>query len=833
MVHTCPHCASPASGLEIWPLSFEELDRAQKINQGRLADVPSASNRMESDDPTARKRSNTDMEEGKQTNTNSGSVPSIPSSTPVASYSQSSSQCYDPTVPRTGRWTDEELAFRDSLISHFLEGSLPLSNGLKLNDFLSNILKSKQSRLTKKMKHAKLSTKYFHIKRGFLFDNVAAQEFSRLEYSFIHVITDPIERSEIQFHMQREWREHIAERCSYLRIAFDGSAWVKSVEKCDHRVALEKNRTRMVKRRWLMGKAMERDVSEKVPGVFIESMAQEKHDLMDGLENDEEGDFGRFLMSMLDEAGGSGKSFEQSASSSNGNATISLKKAAFRSSSDPNFRCAAPFLAGVTSYMEKNGIPFEHVDLWVPSFLPPGESSRVGSMGSGSNLAALVGGDSRGVCRLCFAGSATVGMQVLPDDSSGSGASLSIPSSDSDKKENIRMCPLTSDEIFNFSLYGSYSAKFSFSSGCGLPGRVHQSGVAAWEQFVSNAPSHLFERRGGAIQFGIKTALGLPIESPNVGRLVLVLYSKHNREKDEELVKQIVKDMRLFMPCPRWKLVVDVNGTKEDEASDQLVRPPNALIAQMGMRSNGALLNELDRQMVDRTHRTGLSVAMAAGNLTAPAPIQDPSPIDTSSDAQIRNLIALLGESMPSDTTSPLGQQINDLMSLRLVLLRQNRTPEEQQLVDTILILFESYQAAGRSRQDIALLVCRDFMFHNEQNQRVAVLQQQRQPFQQRSLAGQQPLQPLHSLNQQANLGMMQSSILQTLGLSQSLPTAISGQQSNLFHSNTYPQLVLNQQLPLQMQQFSLPPSYLGSQPDSTRDDESLGTNSAAGAARR
>jgi hypothetical protein len=124
-------------------------------------------------------------------------------------------------------------------------------------------------------------------------------------------------------------------------------------------------------------------------------------------------------------------------------------------------------------------------------------------------------------------------------------------------------------------------------------------------------------------------------------------------------------------------------------------------------------------------------------------------------------------------------------------------------------------------------------MFHNEQNQRVAVLQQQRQPYQQRSLAGQQPLQPLHSLNQQANLGMMQSSILQTLGLSQSLPTAISGQQSNLFHSNTYPQLVLNQQLPLQMQQFSLPPSYLGSQPDSTRDDESLGTNSAAGAARR
>ena len=753
---------------------------------------------MEED--TSRKRSNTDVDE---TKTNSSIPSSLLSNTPpVSSYSQSSSQCYDPNIPRTGRWTDEELQFRDALIAHFLEGSLPLSNGLKLNDFLSNILKSKQSRLTKKMKHAKLSTKYFHIKRGYLYDNHAASEFSRLEYSFIHVITDPIERSEIQFHMQREWREHLAERCSYLRVTFDGSAWIKSVEKCEQRVALEKNRSKMVKRRWMMGKAMERDVSEKVPGVFIER-GEEPDDIMKGLDEDD-GDFGRFLMSILDEGGNGGKNFEHSASSSNANGTVSVKKSSLRSSCDPNFKCAAPFLAGITSYVERNAIPFEHVDLWVPSFIPPGSSEQpqMGSMGSGSNLAALasLAGDSQSVCRLCFAGSATMG-QII-EDSSNDAPNNSSPL-DSDRKECVKVSPLSSEEIFNYSLFGDYSEKFSFNTGCGLPGRVFQSGVAAWEQFVSNAPSHLFERRGGAIQFGIKTALGLPIESPNVGRIVLVFYSKHNRVKDEKIVKQLVKDMRLFHPSPRWKLVIDVNSSQEEE-KNPLVRPGNDQIATLGAANGVAAPQATLPNKNMQTHHV--------------------APTGSNSEAQIKNLISLLGENMPSDSTHPLGQQLNDLMSLRLVLLRPNRTPEEQQLVDTILVLFESYVAAGRSRQEIVVLVCRDFMFHNEQNARASLIQQH-----QTTLAGHQ----LQGLHPHPGLGLMQSSIFQTLGgLSQSLPSAhslVGAQPSNLSYDSTLPQLALQQHQ--QMQQL-LPTTY-AARPSPPKDDESLGTHSAGGPSRR
>mmetsp|Transcript_4032 Transcript_4032/g.7216 ORF Transcript_4032/g.7216 Transcript_4032/m.7216 type:complete len:612 (+) Transcript_4032:383-2218(+) len=521
----------------------------------------------------------------------------------------STSQCYDPAIPRTGRWTDEELAFRDAIIAHFLDGSLPLSNGLKLNDFLSNMLKSKQSRLTKKMKHAKLSTKYFRIKSGYLSPIQNSKDFSSLEYSFVNVIADPIERSEIQFHMQKEWRDHLAERCTYLRIQFDADEWLKSVDFMDRRVALEMNRSRMVKRRCLMGKAMETDVSASLPGVFINQVVDRRSEdfLLDmeaksrkvtthspallgntggngssigvggnGGGGEEDGDdVGGFLMSIFDEAPiatnhASGGTRPQGVFGNGvGHPSIhpshrghTAKKAAVRSSyCDPNFRYAAPFLAGITSYMERNGVPFEHVDIWVPSTIPPalenegqgtsGSAPMIGEMGSGSstNLMSSENGEKGGVCRLCFAGSATLSVQIVDEPAP---ADVSSMSTDEKKNEMTKkIAPLTGDEIFNFSLFGVYSKKFSFASGCGLPGRVFKSGVTAWEQFLPNAPPEMFERRDGAIQFGINTALGFSIDSPNVGRIVIVLYSKHNREKDEELVNRMVKDVKLFNLCPR------------------------------------------------------------------------------------------------------------------------------------------------------------------------------------------------------------------------------------------------------------------------------------------
>ena len=45
------------------------------------------------------------------------------------------------------------------------------------------------------------------------------------------------------------------------------------------------------------------------------------------------------------------------------------------------------------------------------------------------------------------------------------------------------------------------------------------------------------------MQWGIKTVVGLPIPSSNVGRIVLVLYSCLDRPKDHDLVGQLCEEL--------------------------------------------------------------------------------------------------------------------------------------------------------------------------------------------------------------------------------------------------------------------------------------------------
>ena len=62
------------------------------------------------------------------------------------------------------------------------------------------------------------------------------------------------------------------------------------------------------------------------------------------------------------------------------------------------------------------------------------------------------------------------------------------------------------------------------------------------EQNVANAPSQFFERCGGAMHFKIKTVVGIPIPSPSFGRIVVCLYSTHDRSKDQEMVAKFYEE---------------------------------------------------------------------------------------------------------------------------------------------------------------------------------------------------------------------------------------------------------------------------------------------------
>lgn len=371
---------------------------------------------------------------------------------------------------RTGRWTTEEMAFCDKLVEKFESGQLPIVDGTKLNDFLSSMLKSKQSRLTKKMKNAKLSAKTFLRKSGYLEEDADARSFAQLESDFLASIPCSMERAEIRFHMQKEWRELFSNYCLQVGQPLDADMWLSSVEELELRMSRAKDQARMQRRKMMMGCALSQDSMNPDQGVFIERSAS----LSAESDVDE-------IVKLL-------------SSRETGQSTAMGKARRLQSS---------PFLGKTIAYMQRHCIPFEHVDAWVPSFVPDQD-------GPESN------------CRLCYAGCATTDVQI-----DGDGTSFSM----------------TSEDQFDWLAFGEYSQKFSFDVGCGLPGRVYRDGVPSWEQNVENAPHSHFERCGGAAQWAIKTVVALPIPSPSVGRIVVLLYSRGDRTQDQDMVTRMTAEL--------------------------------------------------------------------------------------------------------------------------------------------------------------------------------------------------------------------------------------------------------------------------------------------------
>ena len=142
------------------------------------------------------------------------------------------------------------------------------------------------------------------------------------------------------------------------------------------------------------------------------------------------------------------------------------------------------------------------------------------------------------------------------------------------------------------------------------------------------------------------------------------------------------------MPSPKWKLVVDI-GEPEPVT-------PN-------MQSHSTVQQ---------------SAANAAGNTHCFDHDSRPNGNDNSESREerynecvVEQVISLLGEYMPSDSSSPLASLLPGFMSLRLMLLRPSKTSEEQDIMRTMLGSYASYTAGGRAKGDIAIMLARDFMY--------------------------------------------------------------------------------------------------------------------------
>ena len=564
---------------------------------------------------------------------------------------------------RTGRWTQEETAHCDSLIHHFMTGKLPLQDGLKLNEFLAGMLKSKQSRLTKKMKNAKLSSKTFKRSIGFLCEDMEARAFSDAETAFFNSINNTLERAEVKFHMAKEWREMFSTYCVSHGQSLNVDNWLASVEEMDRRNQRAKEMERVKRREMMMGHALRQDSLNPDRGVTISSTAAANNYGGSGeaaknnaatpnvpsssavISNDSIHDAAGYLsQSNFDGNTTSNVNVGMTSYQTTANASMvasSSHNAPAPSSTDPSSElpsqnATSPFLQKIINFVHRHHVPFEYVDVWVPSFVPDADDNTKEASS-----------ESQPKCRLCFAGS-LIANQVILETSTAR-----------------RAVPLSPEDKFNLSSFGDYSESFSFDVGCGLPGRVYHMGVPTWEQSVHNAPLNHFERVGGAQQWGIRTVMGIPVSSPNVGRVVVVLYSRYDRAKDHDMVIRLTEEFTRLMPSPKWKLVVDVG-----EMQAQAAPVPQ----QNSTATNGA-----------------------------------------DNDALTSEVITMFGEHMPSDPSNPGFSYLQGFMSLRLLLLRNTRTNQEQDIVNTILSSYSSYKAGGRTRPDIALMLARDFLFLNQQ----------------------------------------------------------------------------------------------------------------------
>ena len=427
--------------------------------------------------------------------------------------------------------------------------------------------------------------------------------------------------------------------CLNIGQPLDVDAWLSSVEEMDRRKAMVRDASRMQRRQLMMGYALCQDSQFAEAGVFIErsedeiAAAQNNEPIkpfsnsdvaFNSLETEE-------MLALLNDDNG-----QAAAAHSGDHAITSIEDnvASYEAVGKSCILHNSPFLNKTISYIKRHNVPFEHVDVWVPNFQNDGTNK----------------------CILGFAGSATAEQEI---PASGLGPA-------------VKLDPETK---FNLLAFGDYSQKFSFSVGCGLPGRVFHTRTPTWESAIHS--ESLFERSGGASQWGIKTVVAIPIPSPNVGRIVIVLYSRYERKRNDALVSKLQDEFTKLLPTPKWKLVIDMGS------SSAAISPGCASV-------KPTLATTASSKMEQPTSLT---------------------PVTPKVDPKIAEIVNLLADEMSTDIMANMYTQSNDMISLRLLLLKPNRTAAENDLVSTVVGSYTSYVLSGRASNEIAIMVTRDYTY--------------------------------------------------------------------------------------------------------------------------
>lgn len=84
-------------------------------------------------------------------------------------------------------------------------------------------------------------------------------------------------------------------------------------------------------------------------------------------------------------------------------------------------------------------------------------------------------------------------------------------------------------------------------------------------------------------------------------------------------------------------------------------------------------------------------------------------------DPRANEVLALIGEHMPTNSSSPLASYLPGFTSLRLMLMKANRTTREAEILGTLLESYSSYVSSGKQTSEIAWLLARDCMHLSQQ----------------------------------------------------------------------------------------------------------------------
>lgn len=688
---SCPTCNSEVTGFYINPLSLTDLEKAGSLNHSDWINEMGAMNKK-------RKRGiNGDPEYNMNIEASEESVHA--SASPFLLWSDSSSEKETQNEKfhfRTGRWSPSEIEYVDQLIQCFDQSTLALPHGIKLNELLRDLLMCKSSRLTKKMKNAKLSQRSYKLGHIPALHDFA--EVSKAQQAFLDSVSSPVTRLVLKFNISRTWRIHFSNLCLQSGYdALENQDWLNSLDELDKRVTDAEESVRKYRRNRLI-KALRNDtLQESLDGVYINGYPVPNKPVVNKAQRNRSNSVVALAsltthlkhkpvtpasaptqlmntnnIKMEDAFGPSGDisittiNFNPTPMNEMNNDNFSVDFLDLDQSVSCETFLTLPetgteknnnlFLSRIMNFIKEETIPFHCVDCWIPCNNNEGGSQSYNDTGCNNHATRLI----------------QAGHDCHSDAST-----------------------LTAYHLHEFCVY---SKNFSFSPGAGLPGRCYQSGCSYWESDIQNASQDHFRRLGGAKEAGLQTAVGIPIRCSKIGTVVVCMYSLLNVGYDEDLMRRCTVEFQKFNPEPKWSLSINIPESDKKPPTVPQFRPP--------LISSGP--HSFQTSDCAQSHSSSKSQDASTGS--------NNDSINSDEAMEIANLLA---EHMPSFEAE--GQNRVELIrSLRMILLKcpHSVSAEEKGMLVILRKSYEGYCKVQRKKSDVVNLLVSDWEYLTKEHER-------------------------------------------------------------------------------------------------------------------